>query len=84
MNDNRHEIIIRGSERFTGTGHNSEIITDDQGNTWLLYHAYDRTRPEGRKLMLDEILWNDDWPYVKNSIPSEEHRKPVFLNKGAK
>lgn len=78
MNDNMHEIIIHGSTRFAGTGHNSEIITDDNGNTWILYHAYDRTRPRGRKLMLDQLLWKDGWPYVENRMPAEEHIKPFF------
>jgi len=78
INDNRHEILIHGNERFAGTGHNSEIVTDKNGSTWMLYHAVDRTSPKGRKLMLDEIQWKDGWPYVEGNTPSSSWRVPVF------
>ncbi len=78
MNDNRHEILIHGNEQFAGTGHNSEIITDKNGRTWMLYHAVDRKNPRGRKLMLDEIQWKDDWPYVEGGTPSTKWIKPQF------
>lgn len=70
MSDNRHEILIHGNERFAGTGHNAEIITDKLGKTWILYHAVDRTNPNGRVLMLDEVQWKNGWPFVKTNSPS--------------
>jgi arabinan endo-1,5-alpha-L-arabinosidase len=78
MSENNHEILIRGNDRFVGTGHNSEIITDDKGDTWLLYHAVDKLNPKGRVLMLDQVRWRDDWPYVEGSVPSLEAGKPFF------
>jgi arabinan endo-1,5-alpha-L-arabinosidase len=66
MMDNHHEALIRGNDRFVGTGHNSNIITDDQGNDWILYHAVDINNPKGRVLMLDQVHWEDGWPYVKD------------------
>jgi arabinan endo-1,5-alpha-L-arabinosidase len=79
MMENNHEILIKGNERFVGTGHNSNIITDDQGNDWILYHAVDKTNPKGRVLMLDQLHWQDEWPYVKNQSPSiREVPAPVF------
>lgn len=86
MEQNRHEVLIRRSDRFAGPGHNSEIITDRNGDTWMLYHAYDMQRKgaddtaaPGRMLMLDQIRWDDEgWPYVTDGQPSERAAAPVF------
>lgn len=78
MTNNCHEVLIRGNERFAGTGHNSEIIIDDKGNYWMFYHAVDRQNPKGRKLMLEQIQWKNGWPYVEGNTPSSEWNIPVF------
>lgn len=78
MMENRHEVVIRGNDRFVGTGHNSEIVTDDQGKDWVLYHAVDKLNPRGRVLMLDEVQWDQGWPLVGNGTPSMEWKRPVF------
>lgn len=78
MNDNHHEVIIGKNDRFVGTGHNSEVVTDSQGKTWILYHAVDKSNPKGRVLMLDEVQWTEGWPYVENGSPSAEWPCPVF------
>lgn len=47
-------------ERWAGPGHNS-VFTDDDGRTYLVYHAYDRTDGGRSKLMIDEIIgWSDE------------------------
>jgi arabinan endo-1,5-alpha-L-arabinosidase len=79
MNNNKHEIVIRGNDRFVGTGHNSEIVSDDKGKTWILYHAVDKTNPKGRVLMLDEVQWENGWPFVKGNTPSTSWTKPSFF-----
>lgn len=78
MLDDYHEMVIEKNDHFVGTGHNSEIVTDDAGNDWILYHAVDVSDPKGRKLMLDKIEWIDGWPTVKNGTPSTEAAAPVF------
>jgi arabinan endo-1,5-alpha-L-arabinosidase len=78
MSGNHHEILIHKNDRFVGTGHNSEIITDNKGKTWLLYHAVDKNNPKGRVLMLDEIQWVNGWPNVLDQVPSLQWEKPVF------
>lgn len=78
MMNNRHVSLIKGNDRFVGTGHNSEVVTDDKGKFWFLYHAVDKTNPKGRVLMLDEIQWKDGWPFVNNGTPSLEWEVPVF------
>lgn len=78
MSENKHEILIRGNDRFVGTGHNSEIVTDKDGKTWILYHAVDINNPKGRVLMLDEVIWTDNWPSVKDNTPSLSYPVPSF------
>ncbi len=78
MSDNQHELLIRGNDRFAGTGHNSEITTDNKGKSWILYHAIDIANPKGRVLMLDEVLWNNNWPSVEGNCPGISRLKPSF------
>lgn len=78
MMDNHHEVLIHGNERFVGTGHNSEIVKDDAGYDWFFYHAVDKNNPQGRVLMLDEVKWQNDWPYVEGNNPSKKKNKPKF------
>lgn len=78
MLENNHKVVIHKNEKFVGTGHNSEIITDDNGNEWILYHAFEVDSPQGRKLMLDRVVWINDWPYVATDSPSLEHDTPEF------
>lgn len=80
MMDNRHEILIQANNRFVGTGHNSEIVADDAGDSWIFYHAVDRNDSEGRKLMLDQLQWKNEWPYVEGNSPSYEWKLPEFHN----
>ena len=72
MLDNHYETVIKGNDRWRGPGHNSEIITDKKGQTWLLYHAFDAQDPsKGRVLLLDRLLWDQDgWPSVAGGTPS--------------
>lgn len=80
MLDNNHEIIISKNDRFVGTGHNSEIVTDDNGDNWFFYHAVSVDNPEGRVLMLDKVNWKNGWPYVKKNSPSKKAKAPYFKN----
>lgn len=79
LSDN-YTTIISGDDRWKGPGHNSEIITDDEGQTWLLYHSYDMNNDcNGRLMLLDKITWKNDWPEVGNGHPSStEQDAPVF------
>ncbi|MGN0232929.1 MAG: family 43 glycosylhydrolase [Bacteroidaceae bacterium] len=81
MVNNYYTTIIQGNSSWKGPGHNSEIITDDAGQDWLLYHAYSATTPDnGRVLMLDKITWGvDEWPTVGDGTPSTtEQEAPIF------
>jgi arabinan endo-1,5-alpha-L-arabinosidase len=82
------EIILQGNTEswgFAGPGHNSEIMTDDEGTDWILYHAIPKANPylangtNRRVLMLDRLLWQDGWPTIKDQRPSLTRQQgPVF------
>lgn len=80
MLDNRYEEFISGDDRFAGTGHNSNIIEDDKGQTWMFYHAYDSSAPDkGRQTMLDRVHWDDEgWPVIYNGHPSRVFGVPTI------
>ena len=80
MLKNAYDVIIDRNSRFVGPGHNSEIVTDDEGQDWILYHAYDLTQNESqRMLMIDRIRWEDGWPVVEGGTPSTSAQQaPVF------
>lgn len=70
MMDNHHEVLIHGNSRFVGTGHNAEIVSDNNNDDWILYHAVDKLKPEGRVLMLDKLEWNNAWPSISADSPA--------------
>ncbi|MCM1110373.1 MAG: family 43 glycosylhydrolase [Clostridium sp.] len=79
MLENNHEVVIRKNSSFVGTGHNSEIVTDKAGHDWILYHAFQVSDPDSRKLMLDRVYWTvDGWPTVKGGTPSVAAQRPEF------
>lgn len=79
MNDNAYEVVISHNKRFVGNGHCSEIVQDNEGQDWIFYHGVDTTDPNGRKLLLDRIQWdNEKWPYVKGGTPSLSAERPRF------
>lgn len=74
-----------GATGFVGPGHNAEIITDDAGTDWFIYHGIDIDRPylpngaTRRPLMLDPIEWVNGWPQIKNRRPGHlAQPKPIF------
>ena len=77
--ENNFEVLIHGYGKYVGTGHNSEIVQDDAGNDWMLYHSFIVDGPKGRTLMMDRIEWKDGWPYVKASRPSSKAPVPVIV-----
>lgn len=78
--DNNFTLLLQKSNKVVGPGHNSEIVTDDAGQYWMLYHGFDAADPDGgRKVYLDQITWdNDGWPQVRNRIPSAIANAPLF------
>jgi arabinan endo-1,5-alpha-L-arabinosidase len=76
---------------WVGTGHNGEVIKDDLGRWFIIYHAiyyYNDFFPEKKQLsgntrrpiMMDEVFWDEDgWPYIEDSVPSTSEKwAPYF------
>ena len=72
--------ILSGTSAFVGPGHNGEIITDDSGQDWMIYHAFCASNNySGRCLILDKIFWtNDGWPYFNLTNPSAFGHGPIL------
>jgi len=78
MMENYHEVLIQKNHKFVGTGHNSEIVQDEKGQDWIFYHAVSVDNPKGRVLMMDQVRWKDNWPYVEGGTPSLQAQMPIF------
>lgn len=74
------ETILSKSDRIVGPGHNSELIEDDNGDWWMLYHGWNLSNLDaGRELFLDQVKWDSDgWPYIENGQPSSRAQAPYF------
>lgn len=72
------ELVLQGNDTFSSPGHCSRLITDDNGQDWILYHAYTEDL-NYRTLMLDRINWVDGWPVSPGQQPtSASVDRPVF------
>lgn len=78
-------LLIKGNDHFVGTGHNAQLIKDDQGTDWFLYHGFDVKEgnlPGGtnrRVLLLDRLVWEQDWPVINEFGASHgQQAAPVF------
>lgn len=54
-----------------GPGH-TVVVEDDAGDWWIYYHGYLSMRGtlSTRILFMDKILWEGNYPYVKDYVPS--------------
>lgn len=78
---NYHPIVIKGDEFFVGPGHNSRIITDDNGIDWIFYHSYIDNGIDQRNLILDRVEWDEEgWPVINNGTPSYSINIIPFFN----
>ena len=77
--ENHYEVLLHRNDSVIGTGHNAELVVDDQGNDWMLYHGFKTSDPNaGRILWLDRVNWVDDWPYIVGNEPSSVSVCPKF------
>jgi arabinan endo-1,5-alpha-L-arabinosidase len=80
--NNHFSPLLNKSPEVYGPGHCSEFVTDEAGQTWMLYHGYQSVDVDaGRVVYLDKITWGSDgWPQVQGMRPSTEAEVPVFGN----
>jgi len=73
---NHYTVVIHGNNIFKGLGHNSKLVQDGDGNDWIVYHGFCPSAPHQRRVFLDRIIWNNDWPTVKGNVPSSKANAP--------
>ena len=71
---------------WVGPGHNAEIICDDNGRYFILYHAIAVSNPllpggaTRRPLMMDEVIWGaDGWPTIEGGVPSATQKTAPYF-----
>lgn len=79
MMESTGTLFLQGNTFVAGPGHNSEIISDDDGVDWLLYHGYLRSDPDVRRVLyLDKINWDGGWPFIEGYGASQSSEIPFF------
>ncbi len=79
LTENHFEVVLHRSKDVVGPGHNSEIVTDDEGHDWMLYHGFKASDPDaGRVVYMDRVEWLDGWPVMKGEEPSNISPAPQF------
>ena len=77
-------VIMHGDAEaeFVGTGHNTQILTDDAGQDWMAYHSYWKGNNYiSRCLCIDKLIWDEKgWPYFEGSTPGKDRSKPVITH----
>jgi arabinan endo-1,5-alpha-L-arabinosidase len=56
-------LVLAGSERWKGPGHNA--IFNKDGQDFLVYHSYDAEKVGIPFLRLEPITWVDGWPVLE-------------------
>lgn len=69
--------IVYPTDEFLWPGHNSEIIKDKIGKTYMYYFTkINKEKDKSQNLtqiVMSEILWdNEGWPYIKNHKTEKE------------
>lgn len=58
--------ILSAYDRWRGPGHNG--IFEQNGVTWIVYHAYDAMQAGIPKLRIEEVQWDaDGWPHLPSA-----------------
>jgi arabinan endo-1,5-alpha-L-arabinosidase len=62
MTDGGGTLVLESFGKWQGTGHNSVLQAD--GETMLVYHAYNTNQNNTPYLRISPIEWEDGWPMV--------------------
>ncbi len=73
------DFFLSAGNGFICPGHCSQILTDDKGQDWVLYHAYVQGQQDkGRRLMLSNLSWTGGWPSVAGGFPAKSGQIPYW------
>ena len=75
-------LVLAGSERWRGPGHNS-VLTTDQGQ-WLVHHTYDVQNLRAQRILqIRPMSWTEEgWPQVGEPIFEPPARPSRSILKG--
>ena len=81
-----NRVILDAGDYVRGPGHNA-IITDSNGNDWIVYHAVDPAnatlsdnRSVRRPMLIDRIKYQTTgWPYVEGGHPTHVFITPPVV-----
>eukprot|EP01112_Ceratiomyxa_fruticulosa_P007638 TRINITY_DN1984_c1_g1_i2.p1 TRINITY_DN1984_c1_g1~~TRINITY_DN1984_c1_g1_i2.p1 ORF type:complete len:330 (-),score=54.37 TRINITY_DN1984_c1_g1_i2:49-1038(-) len=66
--------IVHSNSKWIGPGHCSVVTVKDTSTFELVYHSwlagFVGNLTKNLLLIIDKILWSDDWPYINTSSPS--------------
>jgi arabinan endo-1,5-alpha-L-arabinosidase len=76
-------VLTQNGNRWVGTGHNA-VITDFDGQQWIVYHAVDRSDPyyagdvgyTKRPALIDPLDWRNGWPLVRGGHGPSDSWQP--------
>ncbi len=80
--EERPGAILEARSPWHAPGHNS-VIEDGRGNSWIVYHAVDSSRPRTkatdevntrRIMLIDRLAWKDGWPVVIGPTAGPQRR----------
>ncbi|MBW4897658.1 galactose-1-epimerase [Prevotella denticola] len=75
--ENHYETVLAGNADVAGPGHNAEIVTDDEGRDYILYHGVRKADDNSYRLVyMDRIDWQDGWPHILDKAPARVEEKP--------
>ena len=79
-NDGYNNYILSGDgSTFFGTGHNSGIVTDDAGQSWMAYHTlWTGNHLNVRVVCVDRVMWLNGWPSLVTGHPVTDGAGPMF------
>ncbi|MFL5561516.1 MAG: glycoside hydrolase family 43 protein [Gemmatimonadaceae bacterium] len=81
-----NSTILTGDDKWIAPGHNA-IVTDSNGDDWIVYHAVDPQNPTlsdnasiRRPMLIDRIKYDaNGWPYVEGGHPSHGNATPPTI-----
>lgn len=80
--DNHFSHLLYRSDDVIGPGHNAELVQDDAGQWWMLYHGFQPDNLDaGRVAYLDRVHWTESgWPSIRGMQPSTAAVMPVITS----
>ena len=73
------DFFLQAGNGFVSPGHCSQILTDDHGEDWVLYHAFVRNEQDkGRRPMLSNLVWSGGWPSIQGGVPAATSEKVPY------